>query len=213
MYEKFDVVDGRVVLRDHTLRKFAVAEAVCAEALAKHPASLTACDMGCAEGAIAAALVDTFGDRIVVHAVNITAEELEVACVLAKTRPHMRVQPCRIQNVTDKFDVTCWFAILHHLLRSGMGKATLLQFVAQKTTQCAVVEVPIGADCLLGQVKATCPEQASDMAVLDSVESVLEWLRSSDTDPENCFASVQYVGPVPYDNSPVLHRHAFVCWK
>jgi len=104
-------------------------------------------------------------------------------------------------DTTQKYDVTLWFAILHHVLASKTPD-DVLQLVRSVTKRVAVIEIPVANDVLL-QNWVTA-KGADKYTILADVDSAREWLKSA-------FARVDYCGRVHYNNGDSLNRHAFVC--
>jgi 2-polyprenyl-3-methyl-5-hydroxy-6-metoxy-1,4-benzoquinol methylase len=205
-YEKFAVnPDGSLTLSDHTARKCDVAVKLLRKLNASQPDKrIVVLDVGCAEGALAACVVDsvTFTD---VTALNPNEDESVIARELAASRPRLTVVTQTVQSYADTtFDVTLWFAVAHHLLRHS-PPADVSALMAKMTRTCALVEVPVGTDVLLADLISKCPGH-THYKVLESTETVVAWLSSD-------FAQVRHLGRIAYDNSPTLFRHMFLCYR
>lgn len=195
--------DNKIELTNHTARKYATAVSGIREA-GLELCSFTAADMGCAEGAIGAMVAQEFVEAEVLL---INQDEAECATIeaLIENRPRLQVAKKRVQDLETfyKFDVTMWFSVLHHLLAS-LSPTRVLECVRRHTHVVATIEVPIASDGLLSLWRARV-EDPSVYSVLDSVETVIEWLQTK-------FKRVEYAGKIEYDNSPDLDRHAFICF-
>lgn len=146
VYQRFEIdVDGRVRVFDSTLEKVQIS--LRALDLAQPGASVL--DVGCAEGAMGAAIAQARPSSSV-RVVNGSPHEAEGvrALVAAAAGGNIAFEHAWVTAKTAPADVTLWFAVLHHIL-SGTSPEDAVNMVADVTAKIAVVEVPIHGDALL----------------------------------------------------------------
>lgn len=190
--------DGKISLTNHSSRKFNVAKQI----LSSTPSARTVLDAGCAEGAIGIAISQTFS-HVHVHLVNADETEAQIVLELLALTTNATFKRTRIQDLScdDKFDITLWFAIMHHLV-SSLGVEKTLELMHKLTNRIAVIEVPLGSDALLDFWIRN--SSADTYAAFENVATMTALLSTS-------FAHVFYHSRIQYDDSPLLNRHVFIC--
>lgn len=196
---------GRIITAGHTAAKRDIARKAVLATGAAGP--LTVADVGCAEGAIGIAIAEEFPNACVTLINGSMDEKSEVeraiAGCAAATRCRISFANRWVQDLPPgtRFDVTLWFAVLHHILDS-VGSTKTLELVLRSTGRFAVIEVPVGDDALLGLWKEKHGPEPYE--VLATLASTLAWLGSK------CL--VLSSTRIDYgESSANLHRYAFVC--
>lgn len=195
-YQKFEFSDqAQVVPLETTLTKVQLAQSYLQP-------KWSVMDVGCCVGAIGLALKG----QSKVTLVNCDAKELgmakQVATQACATRFHeVEFLQTNAFDVSTQADLTLYFAVLHHMLRSK-GIQSCLETIAKQTNRIAIVEVPLGDDALLQMVR--------DSGTHDCLKSVETF--SSSVRDSGLFEIVHDTS-ITYNKSVDLVRHVFVLRK
>jgi hypothetical protein len=200
-YQSIVLRDGEVMLSSHTLKKFKYVNDLIRFAGARNIISVV--DYGCAFGGIGMCVAKRF-PSMQVSMFNIDAGEVDVCKEMIEFLKLGNAHAC-LQNVVnsdEQYDITLYFALLHHVLKSK-SMAEVVNMISQQTLKYAIIEVPIGNDALLGIVKTNAAlDYDCSFKYLETVESFADMFKSR--------FELMKSEKIEYPNSPDLNRYVFV---
>ena len=201
-YNQYQLVsitsNGTIELKDHTLSKFNIAERV----LKRGDTRIrTVLDAGCCIGGVGLKIAQE-NPSIIVTLNNITSDEV---LVMESIRKELSINNSVIDtnnviDINDKYDVTLYFALVHHLLRN-YTISDILQTIKKQTRYYSVVEFPVQEDHLLAIVKSNSGKP-ENYKFLQTLGSLIDTICS--------FVNIEEVIRVEY-SSPSISRYALVC--
>lgn len=203
-YQIIDVINGVIHLKNHTLEKYVTV----IKNVFNQPNSnniKTVLDAGCALGGIGLKIATINGiEKVTLN--NVTKSELNTSKEIAKlcNISNIEFSDDNIFNIKDNYDLTMYFALIHHLSRVK-DITNILQMIRDQTNLYTVIEIPIKGDVLLDKiVEASKIENPwiNRYKVLSSVNELSEQI-------ETIF-DVLSIYKIEY-GSDDLNRYAFVC--
>jgi hypothetical protein len=149
-YQKASINNnGAIALYGHTLEKFN-------SFLKLHyylPEKFTVVDHGCNIGSIGGKIAQIYKNAFVTF-ININESEVDTlkfffndACI-----SNYCLIKRNLMTIRNKYDVTLFFAILHHILKTHTI-SEVVDYVYETTNLFSIIEVPCGDDALLAMVK------------------------------------------------------------
>lgn len=198
-YQHLRVFDSKLEVFGHTKAKYLLAKKV----FEIDDSIGSVLDAGCSIGGIGASIAQKYPNTTVLLN-NITKVELDVAKKL--------VEDCKLTNATTsdadlftidkKFDLTLYFAILHHIFRFHTPEK-VIDMVRRQTNKYAVIEIPLKGDALLENLLNHSNHWNNNFYILDSVDSFATFLKSNGLE-------VIESNKIVYPNSPDLNRYYFI---
>jgi len=144
-YQYVEVKNKIVNLKEHTLDKYNVATEVIKECK-------TVLDAGCSIGGIGLKLSqESHVESVTLN--NITKNELNTAKEIGSLieSKNVKYSDENIFELKDTFDLTMYFALVHHLLRVKSFDE-IMEFIKKQTNKYTILEIPIKGDALLDNV-------------------------------------------------------------
>ncbi len=200
-YQSIVLRDGEVMLSSHTLKKFKYVNDLIRFAGASN--IISAVDYGCAFGGIGMCVATRFPNTQV-SMFNIDEGEVN-ACKEMIEFLKLGNANVYLQNVVDsndQYDITMYFALIHHVLK-GRSMKDIVDMISRQTLKYAIIEVPIGNDALLDMVKSNATlEYDCSFKYLETVDSFTNMFKSG-------FKMIKSE-KIEYPNSGNLNRYVFV---
>ncbi len=133
---------------------------------------------------------------------NITLNEVDVAKEIKEKLniQNIVIDTTNITNIKKSYDVTLYFALVHHLLKNMTFKE-VIDLIISQTNKCTIIEFPLKGDRLLHEVM----KWANDTSTYDILQS-----RGSLEIELNKYFYVREVVKVDYGTDQLL-RYAFIC--
>lgn len=150
-YQMIDVVNGELHLKTHTFAKYDV---VCNNVFKQSDADSirTVLDAGCSLGGIGLKIA-TLNGIYNVMLNNVTISELDTAKEIANlcNITNVEFSSDNILNLNTNYDLTLYFALIHHLLRTK-DITDILQIINDQTNLYTVIEIPLRGDASLHNI-------------------------------------------------------------
>jgi hypothetical protein len=214
-YQHIEASRGQLELFSHTYDKYVLGSQVVDDGCE------SVLDAGCSLGGIGLKLATHPGvQRVVLN--NITKSELargqEIAGIVGLTDPNdpisktsdgrdrvIQFSDQNISDINDTFDLTLYFALIHHLLRVQTIDQ-ILEMIARQTNKYSVIEVPVAGDALLKNIFNAVhdPERDARYKALGSCDEFQSHLEK--------YFTVMSVHRMNYGAGDLV-RYAFVCKK
>lgn len=166
--------DGEICLSEHTLQKYTFASQIITLPDISPNMEYTVLDAGCCIGGISLKLAQSY-PNLTVHCNNITTTELNTCSEIANRCNIVKhcVDNTNIINLKQSFDITMYFAIIHHLLKSATFDQ-VINMVLSQTKMYTIIELPVKGDKLLDMVIHDAQEShKQNYKHLDSLISLL----------------------------------------
>lgn len=191
---------NKIELLGHTQDKYLLAEKI----IQKYSDQIsTALDAGCSLGGIGCKIAQR-NPSMSVMLNNITESELKFAINLAEQSgcKNTSFNDTNLINIDSKYDLTLYFAILHHIFRQATP-AEVIAMVKRQTNKYSVIEIPLKGDTLLNLLMNHSNHWNENFYMLEDVQSFSSFLQ------QNGMEVIEH-NPIVYPNSPDLNRHYFV---
>lgn len=169
--------------------------------------SVTILDAGCSIGGIGLSLLHRFNCLVTLN--NVTKSELDIARQLIgemerEKQGKVTLTSLNLMDLDFQYDLTLYFAVVHHVLRS-CEIDEILRHIRKQTGQVCVIEVPLQGDALLNNIVSA--SNISDPWVtrfqcLSSVEAFLDTLSAAN------FSVLEHM-EIVYGSGD-LKRHVFI---
>jgi hypothetical protein len=203
-YQIIDIINGIIHLKDHTLSKY---KNVIDNVFNQYNSGniKTIIDAGCSLGGIGLKLATLNGiEKVTLN--NVTGSELNTAKEISHLCDISNVEFSydNIFNITDSYDLTLYFALIHHLLRVK-SISDILQMINIQTNMYTVMEIPIKGDALLNKI-------VQDSKIEDPWSDRYKALYTLDdlTSHISDVFDVLAVNKIEYGSGD-LNRYSFVC--
>lgn len=201
IYQHVTVELNEILLSFHTYDKYLLAKQ-CVDMIADEYNNISILDAGCCIGGIALKLSETY-NNVIVTCNNITVSELDVCKYIANTQciTNYIISDISILDVNQKYDITMYFAIIHHIMKS-IDMDNILSMIKKQTNKISIIEVPLKGDKLLDIVYNDAqPDFRYNYECLSTVDTFKNEL-------EKRFKVIQYK-KIEYNTSDLI-RYAFV---
>lgn len=191
---------GTIVLGSHTNFKYNLSKTIV------NFSTKSVLDAGGCIGGISCKLAQEYPDcHVTVN--NITMNEISVAKEIKDSLKlqNVSLNTDNITTIKNKYDVTLYFALVHHLLKNMTFDEVMLQILRQ-TNSHTIIEFPLKGDVLLDEVIKQSKD-SSTYNILESVETVKNELSK--------YFCVDDIVDMDYGEHNVgkLKRTAFICHK
>lgn len=198
-YQHLRVVDTHLEIFGHTKEKYLLAKKV----IDSDPSISSVLDAGCSIGGIGSKIAQKYPNTKVMLN-NITKNELETAKKIVKDSnlSNVDTSDTNLFDINKKYDLTMYFAILHHIFRFHTPEK-VIDMVRRQTNKYAVIEVPLKGDALLAKLLNHSNHWGNNFFILDSVESFTMFLSKNNL-------KVLESNKIIYPNSPDLNRYYFI---
>ncbi len=210
-YQYINIDDkGYMTLENHTLLKYNLTT--------DFKNFKTVLDAGCSLGGIGLKIAyENQNSFITLN--NMTDNELNIAREISAncTIFNVNFDDQNLVNLNQQYDLTLYFAILHHIIKS-VGLEQTLELIKNQTKKYSIIEIPLKGDALLdrlfnGSVQGTQTQTCCNYKDIDVLpEGPPSALSSVDTFKEcltkNNFEILDF-GKIDYPNSPDLNRYYF----
>lgn len=145
-------VNNDLHLFSHTDKKYSFFDIIKRDAIRSNVSIESICDFGCSLGGIGTKIAH-MNPQYKVTLNNITKSELDVAKELSRCLllTNTIFTPSNMTDVKGPFDVTLYFAILHHILKNTNFE-DIIKLVKSQTNKYCIIELPFGDDALLKDV-------------------------------------------------------------
>lgn len=145
-------VNNDLHLFSHTEKKYSFFDIIKRHSTQNNISIESVCDFGCSLGGIGTKIAHT-NPQYKVTLNNITISELDVARELSKSLliTNTIFTPNNMMDIKESFDVTLYFAILHHILKNTNFE-DIIKLVKNQTKKYCIIELPFGDDALLKDV-------------------------------------------------------------
>lgn len=143
---------GTILLDSHTREKYNFAKNLINTVFGEE--SFTLVDFGCSLGGIGSKLAQQHPlSHITLN--NITQKEIDVCRTIQRTLmlSNIKVITTNVLEVKNSYDVTMYFAVIHHLLKHKTFDE-VMEIVLAQTKKYSIIELPFGDDSLLKKVIA-----------------------------------------------------------
>lgn len=156
-------------------------------------------DAGCSLGGIGLKLAYD-NPNIFITLNNMTDNELNTAREISSncTILNVNFDDRNLINITESYDLTLYFAILHHIIRT-IGVKNTMELIKKQTNMYSIIEIPFKGDALLNKV---FNGNYDNIIELCSVDNFIKCLK------EYNFELLEY-GHIYYPNSSDLNRYYF----
>lgn len=175
---------GVITLHSHTNAKFEILNHVCQKLISQFPnEKFRILDAGCSIGLVSIKFAQS-NANFDVHLNNLTKSELDIARQTVQSLFLSNITfdagPIQNLNFSKKFDITCYFAIFHHLLNIYSFDYIIDHIVKSQTSKMTIIEIPVLPDVLLRSIlaKNTIADiQTSNYKSLISSQTLFNYLQ------------------------------------
>lgn len=191
---------NKIELLGHTEDKYLLAKKI----IQDNPGQIsTVLDAGCSLGGIGCKIAQR-NPHMFVTLNNITESELAFAEGLAQKTgcKNTSLDNTNLINVNDKYDLTLYFAILHHMFRQS-SPVDVIEMIKRQTNKYSVIEIPLKGDTLLNLLMNHEDHWNSNFYMLEDAHTFTDFLQA------NGLSVIEH-NQIVYPNSSDLNRHYFI---
>ena len=192
-------INKKIILEGHTLIKYLITNKI----ITKYHNQFTLLDAGCSLGGIGLNIAQNYNSFITLN--NITTNELNTAKEISSLCNITNVEFTNINilNIENKYDITLYFAILHHLLKYKKPEE-IIDILKKQTKDYMIIEIPIKGDKLLDLVVNNIVEPwENNYKILESHNNFINFIKNN-----NLY--ILESGKIYYPNSNDLNRYYYL---
>lgn len=200
-YQSGNIDNKNVTLYKDTLSKYNIVEKLLKTINGEN---INVIDYGCVNGLLGIKIKKEYDN---VNMVLCTSEDDEINASMEnikKSGLELSIKKLYLSPKTltdEKYDITLFFAIVHHLLHQTKSKEFLLNMLVKNTKKYSIIEVPLKEDTHFNAYAKSCPEE---FKIFETIDNVKEFLSSK--------FIILYIDKVNYPQYGNKYcRYAFTC--
>lgn len=154
MYQKYDILNGQLILYDQTLTKFKIILDLMKTLEKNKLDGINIIDLGSAEGALSLKIYDYYP---LVNLTLVNYFEPEIKCcekimdkVYSQYKNKIRIKQQNINEIKGEYEIVLAFSVFHHMISQNKSAERALNKLSSFVNKgYLIMEVPIGHDVLL----------------------------------------------------------------